>query len=89
MNVGRTDCDGNLLADASFIESIAVLLNLTACVHVSGISTLACVFPALSLLQYLELNTGMSNDDGIIYLSLTEGLAPSLSSRIGLLSRYW
>jgi hypothetical protein len=77
-----------LLAIASFIESIAVLLNLTVCVHVSGISTLACVLPALSLLQYLELNTEMSNDDGIIHLSLTEGLAPSLSSRIGLLSRY-
>jgi hypothetical protein len=77
-----------LLAIASFIESTAVLLNLTVCVHVSGISTLACVLPALSLLQYLELNTEMSNDDGIIHLSLTEGLAPSLSSRIGLLSRY-
>ena len=57
-----------LLADASFIESITVLLNVTVCVHVSDISTLACVIPALSLVQYLELNTGMSNNDEIIII---------------------
>ena len=57
-----------LLANATFIESIAVLLNLTVCVYVSDISTLACVFPALSLLQYLELNTGMSSNDEIIII---------------------
>ena len=56
------------LADASFIESMTGLRNLTVCVHVSGILTLACGLPTLNLLQYLELNTGMSSNDEIIII---------------------
>ena len=54
------------LADASFVESMTSLRKLTICVHVAGILTLACALPALRLLQYLELNTGMSSKDKII-----------------------
>jgi len=53
-------------ADASFIELMTSLRKLTICVHVAGILTLACALPALRLLQYLELNTGMSSNDEII-----------------------
>jgi len=54
------------LADASFVESMTSLRKLTICVQVAGILTLACALPALRLLQYLELNTGMSSKDEII-----------------------
>jgi len=54
------------LADASFIELMTSLRKLTICVHVADILTLACALPALHLLQYLELNTGMSSKDEII-----------------------
>jgi len=54
------------LADAFFIELMTSLRKLTICVHVAGILTLACALPALRLLQYLELNTGMSSKDKII-----------------------
>ena len=56
------------LTDASFIESLTALRKLTIYVHIAGISTLACALPVLSLPQYLELNTGMSNNDEIIMI---------------------
>ena len=87
MNIGRTDSDGNFARNRILHRvnrSPAQSDCLCACFwHIDvGVRT-----PSTE--PDLELNTGMSNDDGIIYLSLTEGLAPSLSSRIGLLSRYW
>jgi len=59
------------LADAYFIESMTGLRKLAIYVHVAGISTLACALSALSLLQYLELNTGMSSNDEIIIICLS------------------
>jgi len=47
------------------------LRKLAIYVHVAGISTLACALSALSLLQYLELNTGMSSNDEIIIICLS------------------
>ena len=47
------------------------LRKLAIYVRVAGISTLACALSALSLLRYLELNTGMSSNDEIIISCLS------------------
>jgi len=45
-------------------------------VHVVGISTLACALSALSVLQHLELNTGMSSNDEILIICLSLKVCP-------------